>query len=420
MRAIALQLFFGSLLLMAVPVQAEHVDGDLVDFIDDLYGGGGIFLPPAPDINPFVAAAHVPHFTGEQQIQELSALSEGILSGTGIFALNSTVTGVAFDLSTGIPQAVQDGLGPLLTERATTLGKGRLSFGFGFTKQKFKELGGESLSDIKIRFSHEDCCFENPPPFDPDGNLTGFEIDEIELTIDINIEQDVYALFSNYGVTDNFDIGLVVPVVRAEATASSVAEVFVSGDDSLSNGNPIHSFAADTDRALSTTGGTETGIGDVLVRGKWNFLDNSESFADMAVLLDVTLPTGDEEKLLGTGETQFRGVFILSKNLGRMTPHLNVGYSVATNNSTLEKLTYAVGFDSRVTNKFTFAADVLGRYNPNVESIGNHIVDLALAMKWNPFSKRNMPLNAFVSIPLNDDGLRADFVWGLGFDVILN
>jgi hypothetical protein len=79
-----------------------------------------------------------------------------------------------------------------------------------------------------------------------------------------------------------------------------------------------------------------------------------------------------------------------------------------------------VGFDTRVTPKFSFAADVLGRYNPHVKNIGNHIVDLALAAKFNPFAKRNMPLNAFVSIPLNDDGLRADFIWGLGFDIILN
>jgi hypothetical protein len=413
-------MFFG-VLLVAVPVQADHATGDLRDFVTDLYGGEGIFLPPAPGIPGFIADAHVPHFTGEQQIAELSALSEGILSGTGIFALNSTVTGVSFDLSTGIPQTVQDGLGPLLSERARTLGDGRLTFGFGFTKQKFKELDGQKLSDITVQFTHQDCCAVGPPPIPPpDGALTGFEEDLIQLNIDIDIEQDVYALFSNWGVTDTFDLGLVVPIVRVEATAFSVAEVMIAGDASTIGGNPVHSFENDPSLAISETGGTETGLGDVLVRGKWNFANADAGFADMALLVDVTLPTGDEKKLLGTGETQFRGMFIASKLMGRVTPHLNIGYSAATSNSALEKLTYAVGFDTRVTPKFSFAADVLGRYNPHVKNIGNHIVDLALAAKFNPFAKRNMPLNAFVSIPLNDDGLRADFIWGLGFDIILN
>jgi hypothetical protein len=69
--------------------------------------------------------------------------------------------------------------------------------------------------------------------------------------------------------------------------------------------------------------------------------------------------------------------------------------------------------------QFTFSADVLGRYNYDLKTIGNHVVDFAVAAKWNPFRNRNMPLNAFVSVPLNDDGLRAKVIWGLGFDVIL-
>jgi hypothetical protein len=422
MRGFVCQVLVAFVLLSAVPAQAEHVAGDLRDFVTDLYGGDGITLPPAPGIPGFIADAHVPHFTGEQQILALSALSDGILSGSGLYALNSTVTGISFDLSTGLPQAVQEGLGPLLSERATTVGKGRFTLGFGFTKQKFTELDGEDLSNITIPLTHQDCCVVGPPSIPPpDGQKTGFEEDLILLTIDLDVEQDVYALYGNFGMTDTLDFGIVVPVIRAKATAFAVAEIFPNPDGgSTINGNPIHSFEVDPLRSLSDTGGTETGLGDILLRGKWHFLNDTESFADMALRLDVTLPSGDEKKLLGTGETQFRGIYIISKQIGKMTPHLNVGYTVATSDKNLEKLTYAVGFDARLSNKFTFATDVIGRYNPHLKEIGNHVIDLALAVKWNPFSQRNMPLNAFVSIPLNDDGLRADFVWGLGFDVILN
>ncbi len=395
---------------------------NLADFITDLYGGGGIFLPPAPGIPGTAAAAHQPHFTGASQIEQLNALSSGILAGTGIFALNSSVTGVSFDLSTGVPQAVNDSLGPLLAERASTIGAGRFSFGFGYSQQKFKELDGVKLSDTMVTFTHQDCCdaATNRPP--PDGDLTAFEQDTIAIAIDINLKQEVYALFTNYGVTDRLDIGFVIPFVSIDASASAQAtiiEAFPGGASEI-NGFPVHSFASDPSLAFSKTGGSKTGLGDAVVRTKYNILRDREGFLDLSVLGEITLPSGDENDLLGTGEYQFRGMLIASKNLGRITPHANVGYSLPSNNSELEKLTYAAGFDARITNQFTVAADVLGRYNPNVDEIGNHVVDVAVAVKWNPFTNRNAPLNAFVSIPVNDDGLRANVIWGIGFDFILN
>ena len=141
---------------------------------------------------------------------------------------------------------------------------------------------------------------------------------------------------------------------------------------------------------------------------------------DFSVLGQVTLATGDEDDLLGTGETKYRAMLIASKTFGRVTPHVNVAYEVADSNSKLENLTYAVGFDTRITNRLTAAVDVLGRNNPHVDEIGNNVVDIAFAVKFNPFSNYNAPINAFVSVPLNDDGLRADAIWGLGFDIILN
>ncbi|MFT4584037.1 MAG: hypothetical protein ACI915_004063 [Gammaproteobacteria bacterium] len=66
---------------------------------------------------------------------------------------------------------------------------------------------------------------------------------------------------------------------------------------------------------------------------------------------------------------------------------------------------------------FTVAADVMGRYNPDLETVSNHIVDVGLAAKWNPFNDRKAPLNAYVILPVNKDhGLRADVIWGLGVE----
>jgi hypothetical protein len=366
----------------------------------------------------------VPHFTGEEQIAELNALSNGLLAGVGTFALNSTVVGVTFDLSQGVPMTTQDSLGPLLAERATTMGDGRLSFGFSYINQSFDELDGDDLNDISIQLIHQECCEVGPPPIPPpDGTRTGFENDTIQLDIDLDIEQEVYALFSNYGITDNWDVGLVVPVLSIEARAFSVASDVLSEPNggSVIDGNPVHSFVTNDADRFSDTGGKETGLGDVILRTKYQFMSDDTGPFDFSMLGQVTFPTGDEKKLLGTGETKYRAMVIASKTLGRFTPHVNFAYELASgNDDRLDNYTYAVGFDARVTDRLTAAMDVLGRNNPDLDEIGNNIVDLAFAVKFNPFSDYNAPVNAFVSVPLNDDGLRAKVIWGLGFDIILN
>ncbi len=407
--------------VLGINAHADHpAAGELQGFISGLYGGNGIFLPPADNIPQNIADAHVPHFTGPEQIAQLNALSSGVLSGTGVYALNSTVTGITFDLSAGAPVQVEDSLGPLLVERARTIGKGRLSFGLSYSSQDFDELDGDDLDDIRVTLIHQDCCAVGPPPIPPpDGQLTGFEQDTIILDIDLNVKQEVWALSANYGVTDNWDVGLIVPVVTVEAEAFSEATIILAGAGSLFAGNPVHTFSTDPSARFSSTGGEETGLGDVILRTKYNFSRDNTGW-DMAVLGQVTLPTGDEDDLLGTGETKFRAMFIASKTYGRFTPHINLAYEVATSISELENYTYAIGFDARISPRFTGGVDVIGRSNPHVELIGKDIIDLAFSAKWNPFDNRNAPLSAFVSFPLNDDGLRSDVFWGVGIDFILN
>ena len=88
-----------TLLLAACLTHAPAIArADLADFITDLYAdtrssdpdiNSGIVLPPAgPPVSARTASAHTAHFTGESQLAELNALSNGILAGTGIYALN--------------------------------------------------------------------------------------------------------------------------------------------------------------------------------------------------------------------------------------------------------------------------------------------------------------------------------------------
>ncbi|MFT4563799.1 MAG: hypothetical protein ACI9BW_003559 [Gammaproteobacteria bacterium] len=375
--------------------------GDLVNFITDLYGGDGIRLFVSP-----TAASHDAHFTTES-INALSSLNSSVTSATGFSAFNSPASGVTFDLSTGVPVSTQESLGPLLSERATTLGANKLNVSFSYTRVDFSRFEGTDLDSFSFELPHIDV--NNDGILGPPGSLV--ELDTVTAFVDITLEQDIYALFGNYGLTDYWDVGIVIPVIRVEARANAFATV-----TDITGGN-VHTFLGAIDEPQSSSGGAETGFGDVILRTKYNFMNGHAALPDMAITAQLTLPTGDEDNLLGTGHAKLRGQFIASKKFGDLTPHVNVSYEETTGIDRFDNLSYAAGFDWRVSAPLTVAADVMGRYNPDLKTVSNHIVDVGLAAKWNPFNHHEAPLNAYVILPVNkDSGLRADVIWGLGIE----
>lgn len=385
---------------------------DLQNFVVDLYGGDGISL--SSQGGPF-AAAHAAHFTDES-LEAFTLLNSAIASASGTFAFNSTFTGITFDVATGVPVETQDSLGPLLAESATTLGKGKIDLAFGVSRFKYDRIDGRRLDNIVLDFPHQDCCsfqggIQRPPP---DGVISGFETDLVRVNLDIDLEYDVYAFFANYGLTDRWDVGIVVPVISVDANARARAEVVPI------SGSTVHSFFGQDELQNSSTRGSKTGIGDVVLRTKYNFLRDRGAAPDLSLLAQVTAATGDEKDLLGTGETRYKAGLIASKRYGAFGPHLNVAYETSSGEDYLDNLTYAAGFDVRISPKFTAGLDLLGRHNPDQDAVDNTVLDVALSAKWNPFKAANAPLNAYVIVPANrDHGLRSDVVYGVGIDVVL-
>ena len=48
---------------------------------------------------------------------------------------------------------------------------------------------------------------------------------------------------------------------------------------------------------------------------------------ELAIDVDLRIPSGDTESLLGTGKTQTKTMFIAASTIGPITPHINVGYT---------------------------------------------------------------------------------------------
>lgn len=78
---------------------------------------------------------------------------------------------------------------------------------------------------------------------------------------------------------------------------------------------------------LREGGVTETGVTDLELGAKWNFLSETNGFPAMSITAAVKLPTADENKGLGSGETDWDVTFVLSKALTeRCCAHMNAGY----------------------------------------------------------------------------------------------
>lgn len=83
-------------------------------------------------------------------------------------------------------------------------------------------------------------------------------------------------------------------------------------------------------REEGTTTGREEGVGDIELALKWRFFDDEESRLSLALKPGLSLPTGDEEKGLGSGRVS--GSLSLSAthqgDLGAL--HANIGYAYRT------------------------------------------------------------------------------------------
>jgi hypothetical protein len=414
---VAAGVLFGALLSIPSGVEAE----DLKNFVNDLYGGDGITL--APNVvnvgNAFV----------EESLVGFEGLNSQLLSNRGLFSLSSAPPGFTFDFELGVPIQKAGSLGPLIAERAETIGKKRLSVAFSASSLEFKRLDGDKLNNLTIFLASADFLpgpngdgrLGPDPPCDPSDpaacvvDPTVVELDQIRVDLDIEMEQQIFAAFAKYGVLDNWDVEVVIPIVRTRVRADAEATIIRNPFDE-DKSEQLNQFdpARGGDSPTSSSGGTETGIGDVLFRTKYNFLRDRDPWPDLAVVGQVEVPTGDEDDLLGTGETAFRFSLVASQPFGWFTPHLNLGYETSTGPSERDNLRYIVGFDARLNPRLTVALEAVGVYGPNVKLVDNHLVDFAAGMRGKVW--RSLLLNVNVQIPINrNSGLRPDYIVSVGF-----
>ena len=317
-----------------------------------------------------------------------------------------------FDKS-GVYTSFSESFGPLLAERAETIGRNKFYVAFTYQRFAFSNLDGNDMKNIPVLFYYP--------------SAQNSQVDTVtQNRIDAKIDQ--FVAFGTFGLASRLDVSVAVPFERISMGVSSV-------------GTEYSTTTTATASFTEFLPGSAHGIGDVLVSAKGTLLKR-EHFG-IAAGVEGRFPTGDERNFLGSGSYGVKPFLILSRR-GRFAPHVNVGYQwnssslLAANASGVNKplpadLTYAGGADMGLTKRFTLGLDLLGEHFFNAPQIskplaltatednaqvsvrsvqqisGAYDIDnFSAGIKINPVGHLLISANALVK--LNDSGLRSKVV----------
>jgi Putative MetA-pathway of phenol degradation len=361
------------------PAQA----GKLNTFVTDLFGGQGIVInDPGEGLEVLAITSG--------SLQAFGGINSNVATNLGGSALSSSVAASLFDISQGMPVTTTESLGPLVGERAETLGQGRFDLGVSVGHTTFTRLNNVPINNLTAAAQSPGCIVSGTLGCD----------DVVNVNVNLKIERSTLAFTGAYGITPKWDVGIIVPIVHMVAKSSATATLTDLGadGDTFLNGSLVQ---------RSSAGGEATGIGDVILRTKYNFLRDMPSLPDFAVYGEIKAPTGSQSDLIGSGNTDVLAEVVLSKQLGAIAPHLNLGYQVALGHGTdRSNLRYVVGADARVSESVTVAADVVGR----LDDAGLNLTDFVVGAKWNVFGSHIV--SASFLVPINrSQGLRPDYAW---------
>ena len=309
-----------------------------------------------------------------------------------------------FNPALGTVERRSDTFGPFFLERAVTIGRGQGSLGTTIRHSRFSSLDGRRLRNGTLVTVANRFRDEREP----------FDIERLTLRVDAS----TFTVFGTYGVTDRFDVGASIPVVRL--TLSGERQNVYRGTGVL--------------QARGTS--AVTGVADVGLRAKYVVVDAGA--VGVAADADLRLPTGSEEDLLGVGRAALRLALNASYEEQRVAVHARAGVARGGVTNEVEAGGAVV---AAVSPRVSVVAEVIGRRLSALSRLGittaphpiSAGVDTARlvpldegtttiaaigGVKWNVAG--TWLLSASVLVPLTEAGLTARITPALSLDVLLD
>jgi hypothetical protein len=353
--------------------------------------------------------------------QVAQAINIGIATQVSQLPLATASAGAVVVYHAGVPETFNN-LGPILTDRAQTVGKHRFYLGAAASQFVFTDVDGFSLKSLPFAFQ--------ATAYQP-GTTTVVSNTYTTEQTDLRFKIDQFLALATFGITNRVDMSVIVPVeyVSLGAGTRQSTSYTVNASNQLVLGpysNP-NSYSA----------GTASGVGDITINGKGQMWAGER--ASVAVGLNLRVPNGDDRNLLGSGAWGI-SPYIVYSYLGKISPHAKFGYEwntatelnnptgTAGGNKTLPGgMQYDFGADWAMSRRVTVAADVLGSQFLNTPQLlegtvtvsgvstplpasGSGITsytinNASVGVKWNPY--RNLVLSANGLFQINNTGLRS-------------
>lgn len=359
----------------------------------------------------------------ETAVQVATGINISIATQVSQLPLASASAGTVVLYKEGVQETFNN-LGPILTDRAQTVGKHKLFIGFTASQFVFTDIDGTPLG--RLPFGYVQSAFLP-------GTSTLLSNTYTTESTNLKFRINQFIGVATFGLTDKMDLSVIVPAERVSLGATTFgAESYIVNSSNVKVFGPYPT-------AGTYSPGTASGIGDI------NFILKSEIWrgehATASGAMQFRVPTGDDLNYLGSGAWGFNPYFVYSY-LWKVSPHAKIGYQWNTsselNNPSGQAgknlnlpggVQYDVGADWAAKKHITVAADLLGNQYlntprlvktttnvttttgsiPLISSVSQNssysIDNLSAGLKLNPIG--NLVLSGNVLFQLNNNGLRS-------------
>ena len=287
-------LLVACLLISAGELRAQSQPATLATLFQDVYGPNGLVLN-SDDVQ-LDGSNHSAHFNSAFQ-SDFRLVNIALTSQLTAVPLPSPASGFTykFDAATGTFVRSTTSFGPILADRAETIGRGRVAFGFTQQSFSFDHLDGVTLTAIPAVFRHDN--------FETGGGRA-------DVVVDVEYDRGDREPVHRGADIRHHRSGRRV-AGRANGADPALAPVERDDQPDRHRHQPAGPLLPrrPLDRRIWTSNqfvveGSAAGLGDLLLRTKATLMmENTRAFA---AGLDLRLPTGDELNLLGAGAAGIR------------------------------------------------------------------------------------------------------------------
>ena len=335
-----------------------------------------------------------------------ATLSRSLLANLATLPVPTSSSGFLYRVNPalGTVERATDSFGPFFVERGLTTGRGQFSFGVTFQHLHFTAIDGLPLRVGSLVTTANQFVDENQP----------FDVDRLTLGIDASVT----TFSGNFGVGDRAEISFAAPVVSLVLDGSRL--------------NTYRNVGYTQAAAHAQT----VGLADVLLRSKVMVFDRRGT--SLAGAVDLRLPTGSSDDLLGAGSAAVKLMAIASIEGRRVSGHTNGGLTIG---GLAKEFSYAAAVGLAASESVTIVGEVLGRWlsdgpgrivvlsapHPALRDVRTlrlsadgaktNLVAVVPGLKWNV--SRTWVLGGNVTIPVTAAGLTVPLTPFVGLEYAL-